>query len=339
MTLDEIAGLLGLEVRGDASVEITGIAGMVEAGSGELTFLFNSAYKKYLKETRASAVILKAEDAEGITIPCLISSNPRLEWANVARLFDPLPAPDRILHPSAIVGDDVDLGADVSLGAHVVIEDGASIGDGAVVGAGSFVGRNASVGANTRLHPNVTLYHEVCIGNDCIVHSGSVVGSDGFGFEFDQETASLRKIPQVYSVVIGNQVELGANVTIDRGALKDTCLGNGIKLDNQVHVGHGVSIGDHTAISGNTAIGGSTRIGRYCLIGGGVGIIDNIEIADRVEVTSLTFVSRPIKEAGRYTSGTGLMKNREWKRNIVGFSRLEELMRRVRRLEKHSRDE
>ncbi|MDH5738124.1 MAG: UDP-3-O-(3-hydroxymyristoyl)glucosamine N-acyltransferase [Gammaproteobacteria bacterium] len=334
MKLAEIASLLGLELQGEGSGDISGIAGLAEAGPGQLTFLFNTAYKPYLKETRASAVILKKSDAAGIAINCLFSDNPRMEWARVASLFDPLPPPSGIVHAQSIIDASARMADNVSVGPFCVIESGATIGKGVVLGPGCYIGRNVSIGENTRVHANVSIYHEVSIGRDCIIHSGTVIGSDGFGFEFDSQSASLKKIPQIYSVVVGDEVELGANVTIDRGALKDTLVGKGVKLDNQVHIGHGVSVGDHTAISGNTAIGGSTRIGNYCLIGGGVGIIDNIEVVDRTEITSLTFVSRPITEPGRYTSGTGLMKNSDWKRNIVGFAKLSELIKRVRTLEK-----
>lgn len=333
LNLAQIAEMLELEIRGNTSVGITGIAGILEAKPGQLTFLFNSAFKKHLQATQASAVIVRDEDAKDVAIPCLISANPRLEWAKVASLFDPLPEADGRIHPTAVISELAKISKEVSIGAHAVIEDGVVIGAGAVVGPGCFLGRNVFLGEKSRLFANVTLYHEVQLGRNIIVHSGTVVGSDGFGFEFDSESASLKKIPQIYSVIVGDDVELGAGVTIDRGALKHTVIGKGVKLDNQVHVGHGVSIGDHTAISGNTAIGGSARIGEYCLIGGGVGITDNIEIVDRAEISSLTFVSRPITESGRYTSGTGLMKNRDWKRSMVGFTKLDELIKRVRKLE------
>jgi len=333
MTLAEIAAILGLEIRGDASLSIEGIAGLVEAGPGQLTFLFSSAYKKYLNDTRAAAVVIRQSDAGDVSIPCIFSENPRLDWARVAGIFDRLPGPDGQIHPRAEISNKASIGEKVSISANAVIEEGARIGEGCCIGPGCFLGRNVSLGENSRLHANVSIYHESRIGRNAIIHSGTVIGSDGFGFEFDQNAGKWVKIPQIYNVVIGDDVELGAQVTIDRGALKDTILGNGIKLDNQVHVGHGVRIGDHTLICANSAIGGSTRIGRYCLIGGGVGIIDNIEIVDRVEVTPMTFVTKPLNEPGRYTSGTGLMKNRDWKRNVVGFARLEELLKRVRRLE------
>lgn len=333
ITLGEIAKLLDLELKGDGSVAIRGIANLLDAGPGDLSFLFNSAYKNHLETTGASAVVLREGDSRLTNIPSLIADKPRLEWARIASMFDSLPPPDRMIHPTAVISPTARISKEVSIGAQTVIEDGVFVGAGATIGPGCFLGRNASLEANSRLFANVTLYHEVKLGKNMIVHSGTVVGSDGFGFEFESETASLKKIPQIYSVVIGDDVELGANVTVDRGALNDTVIGNGVKLDNQVHIGHGVNVGDHTLICANTAIGGSTNIGNYCLIGGGVGIIDNIEIVDRVEITAQTFVSRPVTESGRYSSGTGLMANKDWKRNIVGFSKIDELIKRIRKLE------
>ena len=336
ITLGEIAHRLDLELRGDASVEISGIANLADATPGQLTFLFNSSYKKYLSNCKASAVVLNARDAEGCNLPMLISDRPRMTWAHIAGLFDPTPAPDGIHHPTAQVAPGARIGKDVSIGANVVIDDNADIGDGVTLGPGCVIGRDCVVGEQSRLFANVTLYHDVSIGARCIIHSGAVLGADGFGFEFDRETMSMVKIPQVYGVRVADDVEIGAGTTIDRGALNHTRVGDRVKIDNQVQVGHGTSIGANTVISGCTAIAGSTRIGSYCLIGGGVGIIDNIEIADQVEITARTVVSQSITEKGRYSSGTGLLPSRLWKRNVVGFSKLDEIIKRLRALEKKS---
>lgn len=336
LTLGEIAERLGLELKGDASTEIEGIASLADAGPGQLTFLFNSAYAKYLPETRAAAVVLRSADAEHCPVPVLESSQPRLTWAKVAALFDPAPAASLVIHATAVISDTANLGNNVSIGAHTVIEADAAIGDDVVIGSGCHIGARSSVGNGSRLAPHVTLYHDVTVGERAIIHASAVIGADGFGFEFDGATGSLAKIPQIYGVRIGNDVEIGAGTTIDRGALNHTEVGNGVKLDNQVQVGHGTRIGDNTAISGCTAIAGSTKIGSYCLIGGAVGIIDNIEITDQVEITAMTLVSQSITEKGRYSSGTGVMPSGAWKRSIVGFARLDELIKRVRGLE--SRD-
>jgi UDP-3-O-[3-hydroxymyristoyl] glucosamine N-acyltransferase len=334
LTLGEIAKQFEIELVGDASVEVSGIAGLADAKQGELTFLFSSPYKKLLKDSRATAVVLRRSDSVDCNLPMLISEHPRLAWAKIASLFDATPVPDLQIHETAIISDSATIGSDVSIGAYTVVEEGVNLGDGVSLGSGCFVGSRTSIGDRTRLFANVTAYHDLVIGEDCIVHSGAVLGADGFGYEFDSSSASLAKIPQVYGVHIGDKVEIGAGTTIDRGALNHTRIGSGVKLDNQVQIGHGVSVGDHTAISGCTAIAGTTRVGSYCLIGGAVGIIDNIEIADQVEITAMSLVSQSITEKGRYSSGTGLMPGREWKRSIVGFKKLDELIKRVRRLEK-----
>ena len=333
LTLGAVADRFDLPLHGDPSIEICGIANILEAQQDELTFLFNPAYKKHLATTKAAAVVLCRDASGQCDKPCLISERPRLIWAGIAELFDATPKPDGRQHPSAIIGNNVALGDDVSIGAHAVIESNAVIGDHSTIGPGSVVGANVRIGQNTRLFANVTLYHDVMIGNNVIIHSGAIIGADGFGFEFDDVRGQYIKIPQVYGVVIADEVEIGAGTTIDRGALNHTEIGIGVKLDNQVQVGHGTRIGAHTVISGCTAIAGTMTIGRYCVIGGAVGIIDNITITDNVEITAMSLVSKSIKTKGRYSSGTGLMPGKEWKRNIVGFKQLANLLRRVRRLE------
>jgi len=335
ITLGEIAQQFDIELSGDPSVEITGIANLADAKQGGLAFLFSSSYKRQLTDTQASAVVLREEDAGDCHLPQLITEHPRLAWAKIASLFDTTPVPDLKIHETSIISESAKLGSHVSIGAYTVIEEGVLLGEGVSIGPGCFIGAQSRIGIGTRIFANVSVYHEVVIGNECIIHSGTIIGADGFGYEFDATTSSLTKIPQVYGVHIGDKVEIGAGTTIDRGALNHTRIGHGVKLDNQVQIGHGVSVGDHTAISGCTAIAGSTRVGAYCLIGGAVGIIDNIVIADQVEITAMSLVSQSITEKGRYSSGTGLMPARQWKRNIVGFRKLDELIKRIRKLEKN----
>ncbi|MDG1234323.1 MAG: UDP-3-O-(3-hydroxymyristoyl)glucosamine N-acyltransferase, partial [Pseudomonadales bacterium] len=258
---------------------------------------------------------------------------PRMAWARIASSFDPMPLAMPVIAPSAVISDTASIGQGVAIGAGAVIRSGARIEDGAHIGAGCYIGESAKIGKGSRIKPNVVVYHDVLIGENCIVHANAVLGADGFGFEFDADTGDYVKIPQVFSVIVGDNVEIGAGTTIDRGALNHTTIGSGCKLDNQVQVGHGTSIDHHTVISGCTAIAGSTRIGSYCLIGGAVGIVDNIEIGDRVEITAMTLVSRSILEQGRYSSGTGLMPGYEWKRSVVGFRKLDNILKRLRRLE------
>ncbi|MEJ6590409.1 MAG: UDP-3-O-(3-hydroxymyristoyl)glucosamine N-acyltransferase [SAR86 cluster bacterium] len=333
ISLGDLAQRYHLEFVGDPTIEVSGIANLRDAHSAQLAFLFSSVYRPMLNETAAAAVVMRKADSVGSDKPALISDQPRMVWALIAELFDPTPVPDRVIHPSAMVHPSVVVGRNVTIGANVVIEAGCHIGDAVSIGAGSVIGEGVSLGDQTRLFANVTLYHGVHVGRHCIVHSGAVIGADGFGFEFDKATATLKKIPQVYGVRIGDRVEIGAGTTIDRGALNDTLISDGVKLDNQIQVGHGTRIGANTAISGCTAIAGSTRIGAYCLIGGGVGIVDNIEIVDQVEITAMSLVSQSIMKKGRYSSGTSLLPGRDWKRSIVGFKRLDEILKRLRRLE------
>jgi len=337
LSLGEIAEKLELELRGDAATEITGLANLLDAGPGELAFLFNPVYIKQLDRCHAEAIVLREAHAHACDLPVLISSQPRLTWARLARLFDPAPLPGGQVHPTAIISEAATYGNNVTIGAHAVIEPGVRLDAGVAVGPGCFVGERTTIGENSQLAANVSIYHDVIIGNNAIIHSGAVIGADGFGFEFDADVSQLVKIPQIYSVVIGNDVEIGAGTTIDRGALNDTRVGDGTKLDNQVQVGHGTTIGANTAISGCTAIAGSTKIGAYCMIGGAVGIVDNIEIVDGVEITAMSLVSQSIKQKGRYSSGTGLMPGLAWKRSIVGFARLDEILKRLRNIERHFR--
>lgn len=333
MKLGDIAEQFHLPCRGDANVNVTGIAGLGDAAPHHLSFLFNTHYRSALADSQAGAVVLREEDAALTDKPVLIAENPRLAWARIATLFDPAPMGMPVISPNAMVSDIASIGRGVSIGPGSVVNSGAIVGDGARIGSGCHIGENAVVGAGTQLHAGVVLYHEVHVGERCIIHANTVIGADGFGFEFDAQTGDYVKIPQVYSAQIGDDVEIGAGTTIDRGALNDTTIGDCCKLDNQVQVGHGTQIDHHTVISGCTAIAGSTRIGSYCLIGGGVGIVDNIEIADQVEITAMTLVSQSIKQKGRYSSGTGLMPGSQWKRSVVGFRKLDDMLKRLRRLE------
>ena len=333
LKLGDIAEQFQLECRGDADTQVSGIAGLQEAKPGQLSFLFNTKLKHLLSTTRASGIVLRPADATGQDCPLLLADNPRLAWARIATLFDTLPISMPFLHPSAVVSDGATLGQKVAIGANVVVRAGACIGEGAIIGPGCQIGEGSVVGAGSRLFPNVVLYHDVCIGEGCILHAGAVLGSDGFGFEFDPAKGDYVKIPQVYGVRIGHRVEIGAGTTIDRGALNHTSIGDDCKLDSQVHVGHGTTIGHHTVISGCSAIAGSTRIGSYCLLGGGAGVIDNIQIVDRVEITAMTLVSRSILKQGRYSSGTGLMAGYQWKRSVAGFRQLGDIIKRLRHLE------
>lgn len=322
----------GLTVVGDGRVRITGIAALDEAGPEHLTFLFSAKYQSRLAACNAGAVVVSPKLASALTGPGLIAEQPRLAWARIATLFDVSEAwPD--VHPTALIDKTANLAPGVSIGPNAIVRAGAVLGADVALGAGVVVGENVHIGEGSQVHANVVLYHQIQIGSHCIIHANAVIGADGFGFEFDSAAGALVKIPQVYGVTIGDQVELGAGTTIDRGALTDTEIGNGVKIDNQVQIGHGAKIGANTVISGATAIAGSTRIGQYCMIGGAVGIIDNLTICDRVEITAMSLVTQSINEPGRYSSGTGLMPSRHWKRNVVVFRKLDALYKRLRKLE------
>jgi len=332
--LVEIAETFGLETSGNADIEISGLASLEDAGQDELAFLFSSAYRDSISKSRAAAFVIRKEDSVLTDKPVLLSDNPRRSWAKIAALFDPIPTKMPFISASANISDGAIIGNNVAVEANVSIGAGAIIEDDVIIGPGCQIGEGAKIGCSSRLHPNVVLYHDVVLGKNCILHANSVIGSDGFGYEFDVEKKEYLKIPQIFSVLIGDFVEIGAGTTVDRGALSHTEIGNGCKIDNQVQIAHGVKIGEHTVISGCTGISGSTKIGSYCLIGGGVGIVDNIEITDHVEITGMSLVNRSIQKSGRYSSGTIMMPGREWKRNAIAHTKLHEIIRRLRRLER-----
>ena len=332
ISLTEISERFGLEVVGDGSTLIDGIAALDEAKPGELTFLFNPKYRGKLQKSEASAVVVTAGDKDALSGAGLIAEQPRLAWAKIATLFDTSEDWPEI-HPSAVIDPSATLGQHLKIGPNAVIRAQATLGDGVSIGAGVVVGERVVIGHNTQIHSNVVLYHAVQVGQGCIIHANAVIGADGFGFEYDQKAHQLVKIPQIFSVLIDDDVEIGAGTTIDRGALSHTLIGASVKIDNQVQIGHGTKVGSGTIISGATAIAGSTKIGRNCMIGGAVGIIDNLEITDQVEITAMSLVSQSITKSGRYSSGTGLMPGLQWKRNVVVFKKLDELYRRIRKLE------
>lgn len=331
-TLAEIANLLNAEVHGDSNCVITGIATLEQAQSGQITFLDNTRYRKYLSNTQASGVILKTDFLVECNTNAVVLDNPYLGFAKVAALFEkhfkPLPG----IHPTAVVAENCDIHPTASIGAYCVIEAGVSVAENVVVSSGCVIGEQVKIGAKSWLWPNVTLYYGVQIGENVIIHSGAVIGSDGFGVANDK--GIWHKVPQLGSVQIGNNVEIGANTTIDRGALNNTTIEDGVKLDNQIQVGHNVQIGAHTAIAGGVLIAGSARIGKYCMIGGGTGIAGHLEITDKVMITAMSRVTHSIQEPGVYSSGSPLQTNKAWQKNAARIRHLDELTRKVKQLEK-----
>ncbi|MCW4149730.1 UDP-3-O-(3-hydroxymyristoyl)glucosamine N-acyltransferase [Halomonas sp. 18H] len=336
LTLAEIATRLGAELWGDGARCVSGLATLRDAGPEHITFLANRAYLKDLGETRAAAVLLHPAHAGECPTTCLTLENPYLGYAELSRLFDPLANRESPgVHASAVVAGDARLGEGVCIGPQAVVESGVTLGDGVVVGPGCVIGADTRVGAGSRLHANVTLYHGVVIGERAILHSGCVIGADGFGFAHDG--GGWHKIAQLGGVVLGDDVEIGSCSSIDRGALGDTLIANDVKIDSQVQIAHNVQVGEHSALAGCVGIAGSTRVGRHCMLGGGVGLSGHLTICDGVQVTGMSLVTNSILEPGIYSSGTGAMDNAQWRRNAVRFKQLDEIARRLNRLEKAGR--
>jgi UDP-3-O-[3-hydroxymyristoyl] glucosamine N-acyltransferase len=320
-SLGELAVRFGLTLRGDPSLNVRSVATLSRANSGALSFLANSRYRRQLESTRATAVILSAEDEAHCPVAALVDPNPYLAYARIATLMHPEIIPEPGIHASAVVARGAQVASSASIGPLAVIEEGAQIGERVLVGPGCIVQMGASVGADSTLWSRVNLYPRVTLGQRCLLHAGAVVGADGFGFA--PNDGAWVKVPQVGSVRIGDDVEIGANTTIDRGAIDDTVVENGVKLDNQIQVGHNVIIGAHTAIAACTGISGSTVIGQRCMIGGMVGFAGHLTIADDVVVTGCSLVSASIKKPGSYSSGMPTVETRLWRRMVAHLRRLD----------------
>lgn len=332
LVLRELAAQVGAELVGDPDGLIARVATLQDAGPDAVTFLANPAYRRYLTSTKAGVVILRREDLEQCPVAALVTDNPYAAYARAAAALNPAPAVTGGIHPTAVLGANTRVDASACIGPQCAIEDEVHIGPGVYVGPGCVIGSASEIGAGTRLVANVTVCHGSVIGCNVLVHPGVVIGSDGFGIA--NEGGRWIKVPQLGRVRIGDQVEIGANTTIDRGAIGDTVLEEGVKLDNQIQIAHNVWIGAHTAIAGCVGIAGSARIGRHCAIGGGAGVLGHLEIADHVQVTAMSLVTRSIHESGVYSSGTPLQPNEQWRKNFAHFRRLDDMARRLRALEK-----
>lgn len=329
--LEEIANLIDADLQGDPHCPINGIMALQSAQPGQISFLDNKRYLKYLAHTKASAVILHAEHLKYAPGNALIVADPYLAFAKVAKLFERKSQLTPGIHASAIIGEQCQIHPSVTIAPYVVIGANSRLDEGVVIDTACSIGENVSIGANTRLATHVSICADTIIGKQVIIHNGSVIGSDGFGLA--KEKDKWVKIPQLGKVKIGNDVEIGANVTIDRGALDDTIIEDGVKLDNQIQVGHNVHIGANTAIAGCTGIAGSTRIGKNCMIGGGVCINGHIEIVDDVYITGMSSVVHSIYVSGIYSSTHSIQPQREWQRNSVRFRQLDEMAKRLRKIE------
>jgi len=335
--LGKLVESLGGELIGDPGLTITGIAPLDAAGPSHITFLSNPKLRAQAASTGAAALILSRAEHEKLTVYAgarLIADNPYAYFARAAQFFAALSAPPQVpgIHPSAVVDPSAQVAATACIGPGTTIEAGAQVGAHCVIGAGSFIGRNARVGAHTLFHPKVTFLANCQIGERGIIQSGAVIGGDGFGFANDK--GHWIKIPQTGGVRIGADVEIGANTTIDRGALDDTIIEDGVKLDNQIQIAHNCVIGAHTAMAGCVGVAGSAKIGKHCTFGGAAMILGHLTIADNVHISSGSLVSRSISEPGQYTGFYPLAKNADWEKTAAVVRQLDAMRDRVRELEK-----
>jgi UDP-3-O-[3-hydroxymyristoyl] glucosamine N-acyltransferase len=329
--LAEIVERFGGKVLGNPQTAISQVATLESAGPLQISFLAHPKYRKQLAATGAAAVILDQADSTLTELPRIVCDNPYLYFAQVSALLNPPQPVKPGVHKTAVVERGTRIPASASVGAGAYIGRGVKLGRSAVIGPGSHIGDGVEIGAGSRMHARVTIYPACCLGQRAQVHSGAVIGADGFGIAL--EGGKWRKIPQIGRVVIGDDVEIGANTCIDRGALDDTVIEDGVKLDNLIQVGHNVHIGAHTAIAGCTGIAGSTRIGKHCQIGGAASIVGHLDIADRVVILAGAVVTRSIAQAGTY-GGHPAEDNRSWTHNVARLRRLDALRERVRHIEK-----
>jgi len=336
-TVAALAERFELTFEGDGERVIDGVGTLAGAGASQLSFLSNSRYSTQLAATRAGVVVLSEENLPDCPTSALIARDPYVTYAKIAALFERLPTAPPGIHPTAVVAASARISDSASIGPCCVIEDGAVIEDGVTLGPHCIIGEQCTVGAQSRLVARVTLVTRVTLGKRVLVHPGAVIGSDGFGLAFDQD--HWIKLPQLGGVRIGDDCEIGANTTIDRGALDDTVLEEDVRLDNQIQIAHNVHVGAHTAMAGCAAVAGSAKIGRYCMIGGNAGVLGHLELADRVTITAKSLVTHSIREPGEYSSGVPLQDSRQWRKNAARFKHLDEYARRLSALEKDSNNE
>ncbi|HSW70651.1 MAG TPA: UDP-3-O-(3-hydroxymyristoyl)glucosamine N-acyltransferase [Gammaproteobacteria bacterium] len=331
-SLIELTKDLDVVIQGDPACRIHGVATLNQAQAGELAFLSNPLYKKYLPATQASAVILSPEDAKNCLVNALVCKNPYFVYARIALFFEKKIKPEPGIHPTVVMGKNCLIDPSASIGPHCTLGEAVKIEAKAIIGPGCVIGDHCEIGEGTELHAKVILYHQVLIGKRVLIASGTVVGSDGFGFSKHQGV--WHKVPQIGRVVVEDEVEIGANCAIDRGAIEDTVIEKGVKLDNLIQVGHNVRIGEHSAIAGCVGIAGSAIIGKHCLIGGGAGIGGHTRIVDNAAITGMTAVTKSIREPGIYSSGVGgLVTNQEWRKHSARVHQLARLIERVKHLE------
>lgn len=336
ITLGELAVRFGCTLRGDPDVVVQRVATLELATSDALCFLANPKYRPHLAGTRAAAVVLDADSAGLCPTAALIARNPYLTYARIAALLHPAPLLSPGIHASAVVHASAQVDASVHVGPNAVVGAGSVIGARAVIGPGCVLGERVVIGADTRLMANVTLCDDTRVGERCIINPNAVIGSEGFGFAPDPAKGWV-KVPQVGAVRIGNDVEIGASTTIDRGAIGDTVIEDGVKLDNQIQIAHNVRIGAHTAMAAFVGVSGSTTIGSRCMIAGQVGIAGHLSICDNVVVTGKSMVSASISKPGVYSGALHVEESRKFRRNAARFAQLDDLAKELKRLTKKAR--
>jgi UDP-3-O-[3-hydroxymyristoyl] glucosamine N-acyltransferase len=331
LTLKEVAEITGAALQGDESRVIERMAALQDATEGSISFLANPRYRPFLADTAASAVILSADDAADCPVDCLVSENPYLAHARVMIALHPEPRPTPGVHPSAFIDPSARLAASAQISANCYIGAGVLIGEDVLIGPGCVLLDNVQVGSGSRLVGMVTLCSETRLGERCLIHPGAVIGGDGFGLANDDGV--WVKVPQIGRAILGNDVEVGSCSSIDRGAIGDTVVADGVKIDSQVHLAHNVKIGEHTAIAGCVGIAGSTQIGAHCTLAGQAGVVGHVELADNVHISAATAVTRSIKRAGVYTGTVPATEHPVWLKNFARLRQLDDMVRRIKALE------
>jgi len=329
--LASLAEVVNGRVVGETTCVISGVGNLGTAKKGEITFLANKKFAHLLPKTKASAVILKECDVDACHVNAIVVENPYLAYAQIATALtqaDNLPAG---IHPTATISKSATIDATAYIGPNVVVEDNVIIAANVCIAANCFIGRNSTISESVFINANVSIYSDTEIGENSIIHCGAVIGSDGFGYAPNK--GEWLKIPQLGAVIIGKDVEIGANTTIDRGAIDNTIIGEGVKIDNLVHIAHNVEIGECTAIAACVGIAGSTKIGAHCTLGGGAGTTGHIEIVDNVHLGGMAMVTKSLKTAGAYASGIPAEPSAQWRKNVVRFRQFEKLEKRIKSLE------
>jgi len=337
VSLGELATRFGCELIGNPETSITHVATLGEAGPGSICFFANEGYRGDLLSTVASAVILKADDAEDCPVDALTSANPYAVYARVAALLHPQPAHEPGVHPSAVISASARIAASAHVAALAYVGAGSEIGENVYVGPSCVIGDRCNVGKDTKVLARATLVEDVRVGERCILHPGAVIGGDGFGNAMT--SSGWLKVPQLGGVLIGNDVEIGCNTTVDRGTIGDTVIGDGVRLDNLIQIAHNVTIGEHTAIAAMVAIAGSARIGKRCMLAGKAGVQGHTRMCDDVIVMGNSMITKDVREPGVYSGIFAAEKDRVWKRRIGRFRRLDDMARRLAELERADKND